>query len=85
MKLNGFRISDSRKQSARIALEKYGYPEDAFEWVRTQDMSGEGDIPDAEAVYVIYVPTGFRRMYTGTNWETEFEEDLRNQIFNLGS
>ena len=36
-------------------------------------------------VYVVYVPTGFRRMYTGTNWETEFEEDLRNQIFNLGS
>ena len=85
MKLDGFRISDSQKQSARVALEKYGYPEDDFEWVRAQDSSGEGHTPDEETVYVIYTPSGFRRMYTGANWETEFEEDQRNQIFNLGS
>jgi hypothetical protein len=85
MKLDGFSISDSQKQSARVSLEKYGYPEDDFEWVRTQDSSGDGRIPDEEPVYVIYRPSGFRRMYTGSNWETEFEEDLRNQIFNLGS
>jgi hypothetical protein len=83
MKLEGFGISDSQKQSARVAVKKYGYPEYDFEWVRAQDIRGEGHIPFEETVYVIYTPSGFRRMYTGANWETEFEEDLRNQIFTL--
>lgn len=85
MKLDGFRMSDSQKQSAKITLEKYGYSWADFEWVRAQDSSGEGHLPYEETVYVIYTPSGFRRMYTGANWETEFEEDLRNQIFNPGS
>jgi hypothetical protein len=86
MKLDGSRISDSQKESARVALEKYGYSEDDFEWVHTRDgfLSGEGHIPDG-TVYVIYKPTGFRRMYDGASWETEFEEDLKNQIFKPGS
>ncbi len=83
MKLDGFRVSDSQKGSARAALEKYGYSEDDFEWIQTEDslLGGEGRIPGTETVYVIYNPTGFRRMYDGANWETEFEEDLKNQIF----
>lgn len=83
MKLDEFRISDSQKESARIALAKYGYSQDDFDWVDTQDsfLGGEDQAPDAEAVYVIYKPTGFRRMYGEANWETEFEEDLKNQIF----
>lgn len=87
MKPDGFHISGSQKESARVALEKYGYPESDFEWVQAQDnsLSRENHSPDAETVYVIYKPNGFRRMYDGGNWETEFEEDLRNQIFNLGS
>jgi hypothetical protein len=87
MKLDGFHVLDSQKESARVALEKYGYSEDDFEWVQTQDstLGGEGHIPGAETVYVIHKPTGFRRMYGGANWETEFEEDLKNQIFKPGS
>ena len=87
MKVDGFRISDSQKESARVALEKYGYSEDDFEWVHTQDSlsSGEGHSPNAETVYAIHKPSGFRRMYDGANWETEFEEDLKNQIFKPGS
>jgi hypothetical protein len=87
MKLDEFRISDSQKESASVALEKYGYSEDDFEWVHTQDrlLNEEGHTSDAETVYVIYKPTGFRRMYDGPNWETEFEEDLKNQIFKSGS
>ena len=75
------RISDSQKRSARVALEKYGYSEDDFEWVH----SGESHTPSDETVYIIYKPTGFRRMYDGANWETEFEEDIKNQIFKPGS
>lgn len=75
------RIPDSQKASARVALEKYGYSKDDFEWV----YSGERQIPGGETVYVIYRPTGFRRMYDGASWETEFEEDLKNQIFKPGS
>ena len=85
MKLEGFGISNSQKQSCRVALQKYGYPEEDFEWVRAQDSSEEGNIPDEETVYVIYTPSGFRRMYTGANWENECEEDLKNQIFTLSS
>ena len=81
MQSDGSRIPDSQKESARVALEKYGYSEDDFEWVR----SGQSHIPGEETVYVIYKPTGFRRMYDGANWETEFEEDLKNQIFKPGS
>ena len=83
MKLDEFRISDSQKESARVALAKYGYSQDDFDWVDTQDssLSGEDHIRGAETVYVIYKPTGFRRMYGEANWETEFEEDLKNQIF----
>ena len=83
MKLDEFRISDSQKESARVALEKYGYTEGDFEWVGTQDSSlgGEDRAPDAKTVYVIYKPTGFRRMYAEANWETEFQDDLKNQIF----
>ncbi|HEX5732128.1 MAG TPA: hypothetical protein VF131_04755 [Blastocatellia bacterium] len=87
MKPDGTRISDSQKGRARVALEQYGYSEDDFEWVRTQDslISGESRPPGGETVYVIYKPTGFRRMYDGANWETEFEEDLKNQIFKPAS
>ena len=87
MKLNELRVPDSQKESTRSALEKYGHSEDDFEWIQTQDsfLSGEGRIPGAETVYVIYNPTGFRRMYDGPNWEIEFEEDLKNQIFKTGS
>lgn len=83
MKLDGVRVSDSQKEDARLALKRYGYSEDDFEWVQTQDsfLSGEALTPGAETVYVIYKPTGFRRMYAGEDWETEFEEDLKNQIF----
>lgn len=81
MQSDGSRIPDSQKASARVALEKYGYSEDDFEWVH----SGESQIPGGETVYVIYRPTGFRRMYDGASWETEFEEDLKNQIFKPGS
>jgi hypothetical protein len=86
MKLDGFRVSDAQKESARVALDKYGYSEDDFEWVHTQDsfLSGEGRIPDGETVYVIYKPTGFRRMYVGASWESQFEEDLKNQLFKPG-
>jgi hypothetical protein len=62
-------------------LENYGYSEDDFEW----DRSGQGHMPGGETVYVIYKPTGFRRMYDGASWEKEFEEDLKNQIFEPGS
>lgn len=87
MRLDEFRISDSQKESARVALEKYGYSEGDFEWVTTQDsyLSGEGRSPGAETVYIIYKPTGFRRMYSAANWDAEFEEDLKNQIFKPGS
>ena len=83
MNVDGSRISDSQRERARLALEKYGYPEGDFEWVHAQDnsLSGEGHSPDAETMYVIYKPNGFRRMYSGASWETEFEEDLKNQIF----
>ena len=74
MQSDGSRIPDSQKARARVALEKYGYSEDDFEWVHS-----------GETVYVIYRPTGFRRMYDGVDWETEFEEDLKNHIFEPGS
>ena len=74
MQSDGSRIPDSQKASARVALEKYGYSKDDFEWVDS-----------GETVYVIYKPTGFRRMYERASWETEFEEDLKNQIFKPGS
>ena len=87
MKFDGSRLSDSQKESARAAFEKHGYSEDDFELVHGQDSSsgGEANIPGTETVYVIYKPTGFRRMYDGTDWGTEFEEDLKNQIFEPGS
>lgn len=86
MKSDKFRISDSQMESIRVALEQYGYSEDDFEWVDTQDgsRSGEEPIPGAETMYVIYKPTGFRRMYDGASWETEFKEDLKNRIFKPG-
>ena len=80
MRLDGFRASDSRKEGIRTALAKHGYAADDFEWIHAEEpASGE---PDQEGtVYVIYRPTGFRRMYEGAAWEAEFEEDLKNQIF----
>jgi hypothetical protein len=86
MKLDGFPISDSQKESIRVALEQYGYSEDDFEWVDTQggSPSGKDLLPGAETMYVIYKPTGFRRMYDGASWETEFEEDVKNRIFKPG-
>lgn len=76
MKLDRFNVLDSQKQNTKAALEKYGYSEDDFEW-----LHGQSHIPGAEAVYVIYKPTGFRRMYDAAKWESEFEEDLKSQIF----
>jgi hypothetical protein len=61
MQSDGARIPDSLFVSPRVALENYGYSEDDFEWVR----SGQGHMPGGETVYVIYKPTGFRRMYDG--------------------
>jgi hypothetical protein len=81
MQSDGSRIPDSQKRSARVALEKYGYSEDDFEWVQ----SGESQMPGGQTVYVIYKPTGFRRMYDGASWEREFEEDLKNQLFKPAS
>jgi hypothetical protein len=52
--------------------------------VRTEGGSLNEGGPVAERVYVIYSPTGFRRMYDGANWETELEEDLKNRIFESG-
>ncbi|HET9530487.1 MAG TPA: hypothetical protein VFQ92_09055 [Blastocatellia bacterium] len=74
-----------QKKSMKTILEKYGYFEDVFEFVRTEGGSLNEGGPVAEKVYVIYSPTGFRRMYDGANWETEFEEDLKNRIFESGS
>lgn len=54
----------------KLRVENYGYAEDDFEYIH-----GQGE------VYVTYKPTGFRRMYDEANWENEFEEDLKNQIF----
>ena len=86
MNFDGSRISDSQGESARIALAKYGYSEDDFELVHEQEgfQSGDSNTPGAQTVYVIYKPTGFRRMYDGANWEADFEEDLKNQIFKPG-
>jgi hypothetical protein len=81
MESDGSRIPDSQKASARVAVEKYGYREEDFEWVGSCESQKGGE----ETVYVIYKPTGFRRMYDGAGWETEFEEDLKNQIFEPGS
>lgn len=75
MKLDRFNVPDSQKQNTKAAIEKYGYSEADFEW-----LHGESHIP-SESVYIIYRPTGFRRMYDGTHWEREFEEDLKNHIF----
>jgi hypothetical protein len=66
-------------KGARVALEKSGYSEDDFELVRSQEGSQGG-----QPVYVIYKPTGFRRMYEEADWPTGFEEDLKNQIFKPG-
>jgi hypothetical protein len=66
-------------KGAAAALEKYGYSEDDFELVRSQEGS-----QGAQPVYVIYKPTGFRRMYDGADWQTGFEEDLKNRIFKPG-
>lgn len=87
MSLDGLRVPDTQKESARRALEQYGYSEEDFEWVQAQEglQSGEGLTGGEQPVYVIYKPTGFRRMYDGPNWEAEFTEDLRNQIFKPGS
>jgi hypothetical protein len=81
MQSDGSRIPDSQKVSARATLEKYGYSDDDFELVH----SGESHTPGGTTVYVIYKPTGFRRMYDGASWETEFEEDLKHHIFEPGS
>ncbi len=87
MKLDEFRISGSQKDRIRAALEQNGYSEDDFEWVETENAfrSGERPTTGTEAMYVIYKPTGFRRMYDGTSWPTGFEEDVRSQIFKPGS
>ena len=87
MQVDAFYISDSRKERIKKALERYGYTEEDFEWTSTQDIAGSReDRPQgAAAVYLIYKPTGFRRMYSETSWEAEFEDDLRNQIFQPGS
>lgn len=83
MKSDRFRISDTEMESIKFALEQYGYSEDDFELVDTQEgsRSEEERTPGAETMYVIYKPTGFRRMYDGANWETEFKEDVKNRIF----
>lgn len=73
MKPDGFHLSDSQRGSLKIAWEKYGYSEGDFEVL-------QGQTPE-EAVYVTYKPTGFRRMYDGTSWKSDFEEDLKNRIF----
>jgi hypothetical protein len=75
MKLDRFNVPDSQKQTTKAAIEKHGYSEEDFEW-----LHGQSNIP-TESVYVIYKPTGFRRMYDGSQWEREFEEDLKDQIF----
>jgi hypothetical protein len=54
-----------------FSVVDYGHSEGDFEYVK-----------DDEAVYVIYKPTGFRRMYDAASWKDEFEEDLKNRIFN---
>jgi len=81
MKLDGFHISDSQKESARAALEQYGYSMDDFEWIPAEEPAHSEATDYAGTVYVIYKPTGFRRMYEGAGWAIEFEEDLKNQIF----
>lgn len=87
MKLEEFHITDSQKERIRVALEQHGYSEHDFEWIAAQMsfLSGEAHIPGTETMYVIYKPTGFRRMYDGVTWETEFEEDVKNQLFKPGS
>ena len=79
MKLDGFNISEFQRQSIRSALAQYGYAEEDFEWTPTQDAARGGDdrLQGAEAVYLTYKPTGFRRMYGAANWEAEFTEDLK--------
>ena len=80
MQLDGFRTTDSRKESLRATLARHGYAADDFEWILAEEpASGEPD--PTGTVYVIYKPTGFRRMYEGAAWENEFEDDLINQIF----
>lgn len=79
MNLNELRFSESQKESVRVALEKYGYSEDDFDLVYSQESS-----QSAQPVYVIYKPTSFRRMYDGADWLAGFEEDLKNQIFKPG-
>lgn len=54
----------------KLKVESYGYSESDFEWIHGKDE-----------VYLTYKPTGFRRMYYGEDWESEFEEDLKNRIF----
>lgn len=81
MKLDGFRVSESQKESARMALEQTGYSADDFEWIPAEEPADREATDDAGSVYVIYKPTGFRRMYEGATWATEFAEDLKNQIF----
>lgn len=81
MKLDRFRVSDPQKETARAALEQYGYSMDDFEWIPAEEPAHSEVSDDAGTVYVIYKPTGFRRMYEGAEWATEFAEDLQNQIF----
>lgn len=73
------RTPNPQRMGAKIDLEKHGYSEGDFEWVGTEGS------PLGGTVYVIYRPTGFRRMYQSANWEAEFEEDLKNDIFRSGS
>ena len=79
------RASNLQKESMKAILEKYEYSEGDFEFVPTEGGPLKEGGPVAETVYLIYSPTGFRRMYDGANWETEFEEDLKNRIFESGS
>ncbi|HWP44839.1 MAG TPA: hypothetical protein VNO14_16455 [Blastocatellia bacterium] len=87
MNSDAIRDSDPQRVSTKIDIDKYGYSEDDFEWVRTEGGSPDEaqSSPGAQAVYVIYGPTGFRRMYDRASWQAEFEEDLRNDIFRSGS
>lgn len=74
MGLDTLNIPDAQKDSARAVLERYGYSEDDFDWVST-------DGPGPPSLYVAYNPTGLRQMYDLADWVSQFEEDLKNQVF----